>query len=82
MRLHIFAAVVITAITIQLTSPQWAQSNTDELLKTHCAKCHSGDEPEGDFSISSLGIKNENPERESREITVSATPTVRLFSAP
>ena len=43
------AALVLLSL---LAKPGFADH---DLLKAHCAKCHSGDKPKGDFQIRLLG---------------------------
>ena len=53
------ALLVLFAIACPASADEW------ELMKTHCGKCHLKAEPEGDFSLRSLGRV---PDKESCRI--------------
>ena len=49
------------------------------LIKTHCAKCHSGAEPKGDFSVHDLGA---HPEKVSIDLWTASLDRVKAGEMP
>ncbi|QDV85175.1 DUF1588 domain-containing protein [Planctomycetes bacterium TBK1r] len=49
------------------------------LLKEHCAKCHSGDQPKGDFNLDDLGTM---PDSDSSDYWISSLDRVSLGEMP
>ena len=50
-----------------------------ELLKAHCAKCHSGSKPKGDFTLQSL---TESPSKENVELWKTSLDYVKAGEMP
>lgn len=68
---------VCTVLLFAITSPAFADEQ--DLMKTHCGKCHLKVEPEGDFSLPSLeGV----PDKESVELWIASVDYVELGEMP
>ena len=64
---------------IAITSAALLGADEWQLMKTHCGDCHRRAEPEGDFSLRSLGRE---PSKNSHELWVSSVDYVQLGEMP
>lgn len=71
------AIVAVTLAAFFAAAPFVCADQT--LLKTHCAKCHSGTEPKGDFDLSVLG---DGPTNENVELWENSLDYVKAGEMP
>ena len=74
--LRLCARLLLLAFALAASS---VASADETLLKSHCAKCHSGPEPKGDFSLHDLG---ERPDKESIDLWTSSLDRVKAGEMP
>ncbi|MGI9474015.1 MAG: DUF1587 domain-containing protein, partial [Rubripirellula sp.] len=70
------ARFVVT--TLLLTTVSIAQAD-EQLLKTHCGKCHAGKNPKGDFRLQALG---DNPSLDSVDLWETSLDYVKAEEMP
>ena len=70
------ARFVALLVALTITSTIHAD---EALLRTHCAKCHGGAKPKGDFDLRSLGSK---PENDSVELWAASLDYVKAEEMP
>lgn len=76
--LRLGARLIVPALGCILVLVQDSVAN-EVLLKTHCAKCHGGNKPKGDFDLRSLG---DNPNRENVELWETSLDYVKAGEMP
>lgn len=72
----IFAKFVVLVLAFTVSQSVHAD---EAILKAHCAKCHGGNKPKGDFDLRSLG---ENPDKENVELWESSLDYVKAGEMP